>query len=127
MVTDQGRMTTFVLLMGMAACQLACRSLSFALLLSMRSDYLLKYYVTDVGLFFVYKLARGDFRYSLRMGGLALIFVSFLLRLVIKVTGKISNSAAFKLFHNFVSPPPLPTTTNTLTSSLSQIIALSIV
>ena len=84
------------LMMAMAACQVAGRSLSLALLLAMRFDYAWKYYVADVGTILLYKIIRRDFLISAPLKGWHHIVASFIVRTFSKVTVDFTSVITFR-------------------------------
>jgi hypothetical protein len=84
-VPDSGRLTVLLVMMFMAATQLAARALCFALLLAMGNGYALKFYLVDMGLFLAIKVARDDLLYWLPVEGTAWkIVMSLLPRVLLK-------------------------------------------
>jgi len=81
-VPDDGRMTVMALMMAMASCQIAVRSLCLALLLNMSLFWI---YLVELGVYLLYKAARGDFFYWMPVTGVMQWAVAVGSRVFVKI------------------------------------------
>ena len=81
-VPDDGRMTVMALMMAMAFCQIAVRSLCMALLLNMSHGWI---YLVELGVYVLYKAARGDFFYWMPATGVIQWTVAVGSRVFVKI------------------------------------------
>jgi hypothetical protein len=79
------RTAIFICMVLMSAGMLLIRSFGAALLMRLGSQCFQWAFAAEMGLFFLYKLARRDAYYWLPMDGVAGVFVSFLLRFIVKI------------------------------------------
>jgi hypothetical protein len=72
----------------MAVSQLLARALEYALIaVSFGKSYAVLAVAAEVGFFFLYKLARGDFYYNvIKLSGITRVIAAFFERFVIKIT-----------------------------------------
>ena len=78
-------MLVFVLMTMMTTAHVMMKVLACSLMLRLSAIWLWAYFATDMGLYFLYKLVRGDVRYWLNLQGFTSWIVSFAARLVIKI------------------------------------------
>jgi len=81
-VPDDGRMTVMALMMGVASCQIAARSLCVALLLNMSLGWI---YLVELGVYLLYKVARGDFFYWMPVTGVIQWLLAIFVRVFVKI------------------------------------------
>ena len=77
---DQNRLLVFVLMMLMTSCHVLMKVIACSLLMGLDKLWFLLYILSDTCLYFGYKIARGDFRYVLRLEGALSWIVSFIMR-----------------------------------------------
>ena len=83
-IPDEGRFLVFMLMLLISAFHSFMRSISFALIMTLRDSYLWYYLLGGMTLFFVYKRARGDLRYFRNVDGALGAMTTFLCCAVFK-------------------------------------------
>jgi hypothetical protein len=78
------RSAIFVCMVVNSALLLLIRGVSSALLMLVGKRYLFWYYAGDMGLYLILKMARGDFHYWIPVNGKTGIFLSVLMRVMVK-------------------------------------------
>jgi hypothetical protein len=83
-IPDHGRLGVLALMMAMSSCQVASRSIVFALLMCMRMDFAVMVFLAEIVFFLGIKVARGDVIYWIPVSGGTQVVVSLLARIITK-------------------------------------------
>ena len=84
-IPDEGRFQVLLVMITMSLCVAFSRALGLALLAMVGMEWVWLYLLGDVGLHILFKLARSDFYFDLRMKGCSLIIFSLFIRVIGKV------------------------------------------
>ena len=81
---NENRMAIFLLMMMMLTFHVLLKVIAFSLMLSLSQVWLILYMVGDMSLYLIYKTAKGEMRYALRLSGVFSWITAFIFRIVVK-------------------------------------------
>jgi len=84
-IKNEQRGRTFLLMTMISTLHSLSRSLGYAILAVVNLNLALKFFVGEVGVYLLYKIARRDFYYWIRLEGILSVIVSLVERTLVKV------------------------------------------